>query len=54
MIFIKTLQGRTLTLDVEPHETVFDIKQRIEQLEGIAAEDQRLLSCGKFAAFFAR
>ena len=34
-IFVKNLHGRTLTLEVEPHETVLEIKGKIEEKDGM-------------------
>ncbi|KAK6744203.1 hypothetical protein RB195_011108 [Necator americanus] len=44
MIFVKTLSGRTLTLE---EGNVLDVKSRIEALEGLSAEDQRLIFAGR-------
>jgi len=33
-VFIKTLTGKTITLDVRPDETIQDIKNKIEMKEG--------------------
>ena len=42
MVFVKTLEGRTVTLDLEQTETVLDIKKRLAALEGYEVEDQRI------------
>ena len=42
MIFVKTLEGRTVTLDVEQTETVLGIKKRLASLEGYDVVDQRI------------
>lgn len=46
-VFLKTLTGRTLALDVEPSELVQNVKGRILDIEGIPLEHQRLLFAGK-------
>jgi large subunit ribosomal protein L40e len=46
-IFIKTLAGKTITLDVNPNDTVERLKQRIEETEGIKFKDQSLMLAGK-------
>jgi ubiquitin C len=45
--FVKTLTGRTMTLDVEPNDTVRSIKDKIQNREGIPSEQQRLIFGGK-------
>ena len=42
-IFIKTLNGKTLTLDVVHNESVGKLKAKIFEEEGIPTEQQRLL-----------
>lgn len=44
MIFVKTLSGRTLTLEAND---VPSIKSRIEAIEGLNVEDQRLIYAGE-------
>uniref|UniRef100_A0A182UDV6 Ubiquitin-like domain-containing protein n=1 Tax=Anopheles melas TaxID=34690 RepID=A0A182UDV6_9DIPT len=46
-IFVKTLTGKTITLDVIASETVLDIKSKIEQREGISPDQQRIIFAGK-------
>ncbi len=46
-VFIKTLQGKTLTLDVKPEDSIGEIKQRIFEKEGIPVDQQRLVFNGK-------
>lgn len=46
-MFVKTLTGKTISVDVEPDESVESLKAKIQEKEGIPTDEQRIIFGGK-------
>jgi len=49
-IMIKTLSGKTIEITIEAHETIQKIKERVEEMQGIPPDQQRLIFNGRTMA----